>query len=161
MMCQAPEGDRLADEILQYILEDFHGRGGLQLTQQWLTALAITHCKPVGNQQQQGGAVDDGILQAHDHAENVIWSFAACHRRIQTAHAVRSAIRSCSRQFVKKRRQFCGCSHFVTVPPKHTEDLQLMDQQDCLPGFKSFDSQASLAGQMECLDGCALCSLWK
>ncbi|KAK9793182.1 hypothetical protein WJX73_008046 [Symbiochloris irregularis] len=40
----APEGDKLADEILQYILEDFHGRGGLQLAQQWLSALAISHC---------------------------------------------------------------------------------------------------------------------
>lgn len=44
-VCRAPEGDGVADEMLQHLLADFHARHGLQLSLRWLYTLFVAHAR--------------------------------------------------------------------------------------------------------------------
>jgi len=67
LVAMAVDDDSLGDAVLQYLLQDFHGRGGMVLAMRWLHLLFLEQCSIL--QAQASGREEDGAMEEEEEEE--------------------------------------------------------------------------------------------
>ena len=64
LIAMAVDDDSLGDAVLQYLLQDFHGRGGMALAMRWLHLLFLEHCSIL--QARSSGREEDETMEEEE-----------------------------------------------------------------------------------------------
>lgn len=120
----------LGDAVLQFLLEDFAGRGGFELCMQWLSSLFAKDCRPLGAPGAGGvptGADADSLAEFINSGPEVCWNSINVQRSGQcvAGGACSTHVRFISSLRLPGALPYDDCDNYVSAPPMHSIQQQL------------------------------------